>query len=186
MCICILAAWLAFTPALVLQVRTAEDDRLLLCSPVAAGDQILYLSVNSIFQVPVQEYWRVEPDGSLTTMRVVSTPAVMGYYGIEDYAPGQDGFVSAAPQEAHYQEIRLKEAVMGYYGIEDYAPAQDGFVSAAPQEAHYQEIRLKVDSRGQERLVVRGQETALYKMTKEAGVVIASVHRMPRIAACHI
>lgn len=132
-------------------MRTAEDDRLLLCSPVAAGDQILYLSVNSIFQVPVQEYWRVEPDGSLTTMRVVSTPAVMGYYGIEDYAP-----------------------------------AQDGFVSAAPKEAHYQEIRLKVDSRGQERLVVRGQETALYKMTKEAGVVIASVHRMPRIAACHI
>ncbi len=140
---------LAFAPVPVFQVRAVDDRRLLLCSPVSSGDDILYFSINSIFNVPVQERWRVEPDGTLTTVQVTSTPAVMGYYGIEGYAPGDDGLVHGVPRDAHYREIRLK---------------------AGP--------------RGQQRLVVRDQGTALYKMIAEGAVAIAAVHSVPRIAAC--
>lgn len=145
----LLAGGLAFTPILVFQVRAVEGDRLLLCAPVSAGDEILYLSVNSIYQAPVQEYWRVEPDGRLTTTRVVSTPAVIGYYGIEGYTA-----------------------------------AENGLVRAMPSDAHYRQVRMKIDARGQARLVVRGQETVLYKLVPEAAVVIASVHSAPRLGVC--
>lgn len=144
---CLLAV--ALSPTSILEVRLVDGGVLLFCAPIASGDDILYLSINSIYNAPVQERWRVEDDGSLAVIEVVSTSAVIGYYGIESYAL-----------------------------------LANGQVRAVPQPARYRELRMKVGPRGQQRLVVRGQEVALYKLVAEATTLIISVSQVPRIVAC--
>jgi hypothetical protein len=103
----------ALTPTPILEVRAAEGDALLFCSAIASGDDVLYLSINSIYNVPVQERWRAQTDGTLAVVEVVSTPAVIGYYGIESYVPMADGQVRAIPNAARYHEILLKVGPRG-------------------------------------------------------------------------
>ena len=104
---------LALTSAPVLEVREAESGARLFCVAVASGDEVLYLSINSIYNVPVQERWRVQDDGALAVVEVISTPAVIGYYSIEDFTFLGDGLAHAVPRELHLRDVRLKVGARG-------------------------------------------------------------------------
>ncbi len=97
----------SLSPTPVLEVRTQDNVRVS-CETIAHGDDILYLSVNSIYRVPVQERLRVEDNGALTPIEVISTPEVVYYYGIESFTPLDNGRVRAVPREVHYREVRIK------------------------------------------------------------------------------
>ena len=124
----------------VLDVRSADSGSRVFCSEVVSGDEILYTSINSIFGDVVEERWQVQADGRFRVTQVVSSPAVMGYYGIESYS-------------------RLDAER----------------VSANPKDVVYQEIRMKVGTRGEQRLIVRGREVALYQMVPEATTLTIGV-----------
>ncbi len=102
---CLLAVALA--PVLTLTIRDDTGARLF-CAGITHGDEIRYQSINSIYRVPVEEYLRVMDDGALVAVQVVSTPAVIYYYGIESFTPRADGQVSAVPRATLYREVRLK------------------------------------------------------------------------------
>ncbi len=111
--ICILVSLFLFlivfslNPRFVLIARTQNGTRVI-CRLVERGDDILYLSVNSIYKVPVQERLRVQNDGVLTAVEVISTPDVMYYYGIESFTPLENGMVRATPPAVRYREVRIK------------------------------------------------------------------------------
>lgn len=94
-------------PTFVLEMRTSDGARVW-CGIVERGDDILYLSVNSIYKVPVQERLRVQDDGALAITEVISTPDVVYYYGIESFTPLDNGMVRAVPRELNYREVRIK------------------------------------------------------------------------------
>ncbi len=94
-------------PTFVLEMRTSDGARVW-CGTVERGDDVLYLSVNSIYKVPVQERLRVQDDGALAITEVISTPDVVYYYGIESFTPLDNGMVRAVPRELVYREVRIK------------------------------------------------------------------------------
>ncbi len=94
-------------PILVLQIRADAGARIY-CAPIAVGDEIIYHSVNSIYRVPVEERLRVEDEGALVPIEVISTPDVVYYYGIESFERVDDATVRATPRAAHYREVRIK------------------------------------------------------------------------------
>ena len=96
-----------FRPILVLQIQTDAGVRVF-CSPIARGDEISYLSVNSIYRVPVEERLRVEDDGAFVPVEVISTPDVVYYYGIESFERIDDARVRATPRAVRYREVRIK------------------------------------------------------------------------------
>jgi hypothetical protein len=81
-------------------------------------------------------------------------------------------------------EVVSSAAVMEYYRLDDFSGAGNGEYRGLPKELSYSKITMKVDARGEERLIVQGQEIALYRLVPEAAVVEISVARTPRIAAC--
>ncbi len=94
-------------PRYVLEARTESGIRVL-CRLIERGDDILYLSVNSIYKVPVQERLRITSDGAFAAVDVVSTPDVVYYYGIESFTPLENGMVRGVPREVRYREVRIK------------------------------------------------------------------------------
>lgn len=136
-------------PVQILTVRVASDNTLLYCSPIAAGDEFIFQSVNSIFQVPVQDYLRVMDDRTFEPVQVVSSAAVLNYLGIPDYQTDQ---------------------ALAAHGV--------------PSPARFREIRLKVDARGQQHLLLNGQDLSLYQLVPEATTVVVSVAATARLAAC--
>ena len=98
---------------LVLDVTSAESGSRLFCSEVVSGDEILYISINSIFGDVVEERWQVQAEGKFRVVQVVSSPAVMGYYGIESYSRLDAERVSAIPKDVVYREIRMKVGTRG-------------------------------------------------------------------------
>jgi hypothetical protein len=143
------ATGFALMPVQVLTVRAASDNALLYCSPIAAGDEFIFESVNSIFRVPVQDTLRVLDDQTLQPVQVVSSAAVLNYLGIPDYQTDQ---------------------TLAAHGV--------------PSPARFREIRLKVDARGQQHLIVKGQDLSLYQLVPDATTVVVSVAAPVRIAAC--
>ncbi|MBI4789272.1 MAG: hypothetical protein HY782_19745 [Chloroflexi bacterium] len=97
----------------IFDVRAVEDGARVFCAEVAPQDEIVYASINSIFSDLVEEHWQVQHDGKLRVVQVVSSPAVMGYYGIESYAPLDAGRVRAVPKDVVYEEIRMKVGARG-------------------------------------------------------------------------
>jgi hypothetical protein len=98
---------LAFSPTFVLEMRDARNARLF-CAAISGGDDLLYYSINSIYRVPVEERLRVQDDGALVPIEVISTPDVMYYYGITAFTRIDDVTVRAVPQPTRYRELRLK------------------------------------------------------------------------------
>lgn len=103
----LLFGYAAFAPTWVLDVRIADHGERIFCASLSEEDEIVYSSVNSIFDDPVEEYWKVQPDGAFHVVRVVSSPAVMGYYGITSYSPLSGNLVRADPPGLVYDEIRM-------------------------------------------------------------------------------
>jgi len=135
-------------PAPVLKVRTLDGARVA-CFSVQPGEEITLLSINSIYGALVTERVTILDSGEFLTTQVLSSPAVLEYYRLDDYQMRADG-----------------QAV------------------SVPRAARYREIRMIVDARGQTRLIVRGQELALWKMVADETRVIFSVERVPRFVRC--
>lgn len=104
---------LALSPTSVLNIRAEETGARVFCSAVSVGDEIVYRSINSIYQAPVDEYWRVQEDNSLAAIKVISAPAVMEYYGIADYVRENESLYRGVPREVRYHEIRMKVGPRG-------------------------------------------------------------------------
>ena len=104
-----LFAFLIFlsNPVLVLEIRADAGARFF-CSPISPGDEIVYHSLNSIYRVPVEERLRVESDGALVPVLVISAPEVVYYYGIEAFERIDDARVKATPRETRFREVRIK------------------------------------------------------------------------------
>ncbi len=143
------AIWFSASTVLVLKIRRAENGSTLYCAPVSSGEEIISDSMNSIYNVPVRERWRVREDGSIGVQEVVSSAAVMEYYHLDDFSSAGNG---------------------EYRGV--------------PKNPSYHEILMKVGARGQQRLIVRGQESPLYQMVPEASTLRITVEGAPRLAAC--
>ena len=95
------------TFTLALEIKNDAGTRLF-CAPISPGDEIIYHSTNSIYRVPVEEHLRVESDGALVPVLVISTPDVVYYYGIEAFERIDDARVKAIPREARFREVRIK------------------------------------------------------------------------------
>lgn len=104
----LLAGSFAFSPVTVLHIRSADMPVRFFCAEIARGEDLLYYSINSIYRVPVEERLRVQDDGALVPIEVISTPDVMYYYGITSFTPIDDGIVRAVPHPTRYRELRLK------------------------------------------------------------------------------
>lgn len=103
----------ACAPTWILDIRTAEGGALVFCSRVTGQDEILYTSINSIYNDPVEEYWQVQADGRLKVVRVITSPAVMGYYGIASFSPVEGSRMRASPPDLTYDEIRMLVDALG-------------------------------------------------------------------------
>lgn len=97
----------ACSPSWILEIRTADRGDLVYCARLTNQDEVVYTSINSIYIDPVEEYWRVQADGRLRVVRVITSPAVMGYYGIADFAPLDGKRMQASPQGLVYPEVRM-------------------------------------------------------------------------------
>ncbi len=102
---CLLA--FAFTPTFAFEARNDAGARLF-CSAIASGDEIVYHSINSMWRVPVEERLRVQDDGALVAVEVISTPDVVYYYGIESFTRVSGEMVRAVPKDTRYRELRIK------------------------------------------------------------------------------
>ena len=103
----------ALAPTRVLQVRAVGTNALLFCAAISSGDDIYLHSINSIFLAPVRDRLRVMADGSLATVDVVTTPAVMNYFAIEAFTPVDEILVRGVPLAQHYREVRMKVDTRG-------------------------------------------------------------------------
>ncbi len=109
----------ALAPIPILRVRAVASPTPFSCSPVSIGDDILFLSINSIFGSPVQDRVRVMEDGMLAPVEVVSTPAVLNYLGIVDYVPlaSEETLGRGVPAPTRFREIRLIVGARGQQRI---------------------------------------------------------------------
>lgn len=102
----------AFTPTFVLEARNDAGTRLF-CSAIERDDEIVYHSINSIYRVPVEERLRAQDDGAFVAVKVISTPDVVYYYGIESFTRLTGDQVSAIPSDVRYRELRIKVGQRG-------------------------------------------------------------------------
>jgi hypothetical protein len=102
-----------FTPVLALKIRFAESRAQIFCAEISSGEEIFYASINSIYDVPVTERWRVQADGVLQIVDVVSSAAVMEYYRLDDYVSAGGGEYRAMPRELKYSEVKLRVDAQG-------------------------------------------------------------------------
>lgn len=94
----------ALWPAQTLEVGTVAGERRW-CAVVAAGEPVVYLSMNSIYRVPVAETWTLEGNVIRVT-RVDSAPIVLDYYGIVDYTVDAQGNAAGDPHLS-YTGLRI-------------------------------------------------------------------------------
>ncbi len=85
----------ALWPVQTLEVGTVAGVRRW-CAVLAPGERVVYLSMNSIYRVPVAEYWSVEGE-TIRVNRVDSAPIVLDYYGIVDYTVDAQGQATGHP-----------------------------------------------------------------------------------------
>lgn len=95
---------LALQPVQTLEVATVEGSRRW-CAVVGPGEPVVYLSRNSIYRVPVAEYWTLEGQ-VIRVSRVDSAPIVLDYYGIVDYTVDAQGLASGDPRLS-YPSLRI-------------------------------------------------------------------------------
>ena len=95
---------LALWPVQTLEVATVAGARRW-CAVLAPGEPVVYLSMNSIYRVPVAETWTVEGD-VVHVRRVDSTPIVLDYYGIVDYTVDAQGGATGDPRLS-YSGLRV-------------------------------------------------------------------------------
>ena len=100
-------------PIPVLQIRAAENGAMIFCAPLARDEEIFYASVNSIYNVPAIERWRVREDGAIQVVEVVSSAAVMEYYHLDDYADAGNATFRASPRDRIYRQVRMKVDARG-------------------------------------------------------------------------
>lgn len=67
------------------------------CAVVQSSEAVAYLSMNSIYRVPVTEWWAIKGE-TIRVTRVDSTPIVLDYYNIVDYQVDANGQASGDPQ----------------------------------------------------------------------------------------
>ncbi|MBI3912875.1 MAG: hypothetical protein HY327_01570 [Chloroflexi bacterium] len=102
----LLLAFVNLSPAPVLEIRTLDGARVV-CFFVQPGEEIALLSINSIYGAPVAERVRILDSGEFLTTQVLSSPAVMEYYRLDDYVMLADGQAIGVPRAARYREIRM-------------------------------------------------------------------------------
>lgn len=107
---CLLVAGLG--PALVLKVRS-DDGTQIYCATISNGEEILYRSINSIYNAPVEERWRVREDGAIQVVEVVSSAAVMEYYRLDDYQSAGDESYRGVPKDLVYRDVLMKVGTRG-------------------------------------------------------------------------
>ncbi len=130
----------SLNPTFILVARAGNGTRVF-CRLIGRGVDILYLSVNSIYKVPVQERLRVQDDGAVETVEVISTPDVVYYYGIESFTRLDNGMVSASPPAVRFRELRIKVGSKGQQYLvigEERIPLYEFVAEGEP-------ITLKVD-----------------------------------------
>ena len=75
------------------------------CVSLAPAEPVVYLSMNSIYRVPVAETWTLEGE-TIRVTRVDSAPIVLDYYGIVDYTVDPHGNATGDPR-LNYTGLRI-------------------------------------------------------------------------------
>lgn len=99
------------TPVVTLEIYDETGTSRRLCYLIHPAENVVYLSINSIYGVPVAEEWRVSGE-RIQVSRVVSMPVVLDYYGIPEYQVGADGQASGEPGLS-YDRLRIRLTAQG-------------------------------------------------------------------------
>ncbi len=102
-----------FSPALVLHIRDQETHAEIFCINVSKGEEIFYASINSIYNTPVTERWRVREDGAIQVVEVAGSAAVMEYYRLDDYQGAGYESYRGAPKDRIYRDVLMRVGARG-------------------------------------------------------------------------
>ena len=131
---------------------------------------------------------RIVPDNTLLYCSPIATADEFILQSVNSIfqAPVQDYLRVMADRTLEPVQVMSTPAVLNYLGIPDYTllSGTEPYGRGIPSPARFREIHLKVDGRGQQHLLINGQDLSLYQLVPDATVLVITIAAPPRIAAC--